>query len=260
MASKKNLDSKNPLLTFTVNHKTILNILSTEVPCEKTPSVHMKERGVIAFIDHEGKTITHQIGDEKGWYHFCIRISENFACMIDCIITQKEKFDPNAFANGANGIRFAPFFISGSTFDPKIFVGQSLFTRGLHYSGQVTNSRIALSGVCDFCHQSFLFHSFHAGFSNAGYFYSASGDYLMTVDDQVPGCPIPLTTPDPKALASLEAKLPKAPDGSSYSYKNPFRCPHCKKPYIDFENFPDIRANEYYGNYFDQSKMMRFEA
>lgn len=254
------IDASKTFLKVNFNRKTVLEISQNALPCEKTPSVFMEENGIIEFKDHQGKTIIHHVGTEKGWYHFCVRVFENFSCLTDCIITQNEKFDANAFSNGANGIRFQPFFISGAKVDSNIFIGQGLFTRGLHFNGNVTNSRIALSGLCDYCNQSFLFHSYHAGFSNAGYFYSESGDYTLTVGDEVPGCPIPLSTPEPKELANLEKKLPKAPDGSRYLYKNPFRCPHCKKPYIDFEKFPNIRAGEYYGNYFDQSKITRFEA
>ena len=75
----------------------------------------------------------------------------------------------------------------------------------------------------------------------------------------VPGSPAPLSTPEPNALAALEQSLPLAPDGSSYSYRNPFRCPHCGDPYINFEANPGMRESEYYGNYFEGSQLTQYE-
>lgn len=49
-----------------------------------------------------------------------------------------------------------------------------------------------------------------------------------------------------------------APDGTSFSYLNPLRCPHCTAPYIDFESRPEIRAGEYYGNYLHGTDPQRY--
>lgn len=117
---------------------------------------------------------------------------------------------------------------------------------------------MVLSCECDHCKRSFLIRSYHAGFSNAGYFYSESGNYTITVDSHLPGSPAALSDPDAEALAALEDALPSAPDGSRYAYLNPFRCPHCSEPYIDFEANPGLRAGEYYGNYFEGSTLLRY--
>ena len=134
--------------------------------------------------------------------------------------------------------------------------GKGLFARGFHYSGTVTPGNIVLSCECDQCKRSFQIRSYHAGFSNAGYFYSESGKFTLTVSDRVAGCPAALSEPNPVELAAIEAVLPLAPDGTQYKYLNPFRCPHCSAPYIDFPANPKDRPGEYYGNYFVGSELL----
>ena len=59
-----------------------------------------------------------------------------------------------------------------------------------------------------------------------------------------------MSQPDPKALASLEARMPRWKKcGGHFSYLNSLLCPHCLKPFIDFGKHPEIRDKEYYGNY-----------
>ena len=163
------------------------------------------------------------------------------------------------FPKQGGEIRFQPFFISGAKVSNDEMRGRGLFHRGLHFSGNITPGNVILSCECDCCKRSFQIHSFHSGFSNAGYFYSGSGNYTLTLSDRIPGCPAALSKPDPAGLAALEAKLPLAPDSTSYTYTNPFRCPHCFAPYIDFESHPGDRVSEYYGNYFVGSEPLRLE-
>lgn len=136
--------------------------------------------------------------------------------------------------------------------------GKGLFACGLHFSGTVTPGNTLLSCECDSCHRSFLIRSYHSGFSNSGYFDSASGKHTLTVPSHLAGAPVALSEPEPTALATLEAMLPAAPDGSRFAYLNPFRCPHCSAPYIDFSE-PGSRSAEYYGNYFAGSELLRYE-
>jgi len=248
------------LLIVKVNGKEICRINATELPCEKTPSVNADAGSAVEFIDCQGVIHKHELGEAAGWYHFSIRVYPNLACQADCVITGSEQFDTQALAQGkANGIRIQPFFISGAKVPNEELHGKGLFSRGLHFNGTVTSSNVVLSCECDRCHQSFQIHSFHVGFSNSGYFYSASGKYTITVGNHVPGCPAALSTPDPSELSALEAALPLAPDGTRFRYANPFRCPHCAAPYIDFEGHPEIRPGEYYGNYFVGSQLLKYE-
>lgn len=52
---------------------------------------------------------------------------------------------------------------------------------------------------------------------------------------------------DLTTLKEVEDNLPKSSDGD-FRYYNSFKCPHCLTPFIDFENYPEMRAKEYYGN------------
>jgi len=250
---------KKKILAVRVDGQELCSVAETESPCEKQPSAFSKGNSTIEFIDGAGVTHRHAMGDRAGWYHFSIRVLANLACQADCAITDKQKYDPNDLVQGnGEGIRFQPFFISGAKVSNSDFIGKGLFARGLHFSGNVTRGNILLSCECDRCHRSFQIKSFHAGFSNCGYFYSASGKYTITVSDTMPGCPVPLSEPDPQQLSALEQALPLAPDGSFYRYLNPFRCPHCASSYIDFAEHPEIRASEYYGNYFSHDTLISY--
>jgi hypothetical protein len=248
------------LLTVRVNGAELCNFHDHELPSEKTPSIQVDANSKVSFVDSNGTVHDHALGSSRGWAHFSVRVHVNKACQADCVISDSPTFDRNAMANGkATGIRFQPFFLPEASVSSSELAGKGLFRRGLHFTGNVTPGNIFLSCECDECHRTFLIRSYHAGFSNSGYFYSASGKYTLTVSTMVPGSPAPLSTPDPQALAMLENSLPLAPDGSSYSYLNPFRCPHCGAPYINFEANPGLRENEYYGNYFAGSQLMQYE-
>jgi len=219
------------LLTVLVNGESLCSIRVDELPCEKTPSIRVPANSVVSFVDSSGTTHTHALGVVQGWVHLSIRVHANRACQADCVISDSETFDPNALMQGkATGIRFQPFFLEGAIVSNHDLAGKGLFARGLHFSGNITPGNILLSCECDECHRSFLIRSYHAGFSNAGYFYSGSGKHTLT-----------------------------APDGTTYSYLNPFRCPHCGEPYINFRDNPGLREGEYYGNYFFGSELLQYE-
>ena len=255
---KKN---ESPILLVSINGKDTCEVYKTEIPCEKTPSVRISAGSSIEFKDSQGVAHRHYLGAVAGWYHLSIRVHPSFACQADCVITDSERFDPEAFAKGAaQGIRFQPFFISGAKVQNEELHGKGLFARGLHFSGTVTPGNVVLSCECDQCKRSFQIRSYHAGFSNSGYFYSESGKYTITVSNSVAGCPAALSEPDIAELSAVEATLPPAPDGTHYKYLNPFRCPHCAAPYIDFQNNPKLRPGEYYGNYYVGSELLQYQS
>jgi len=248
-----------PLLLVKTNGEELCCVTQADIPCERSPSRHLKGNEALEFIDSHGTTHTHSLGNNAGWFHFSIRVQPNLACQADCVITDSSRFDPEAFAKGkASGIRFQPFFLAGAKVNNSDLAGKGLFARGLHFNGVVTSGNVVLSCECDHCKRSFLIRSYHAGFSNSGYFYSGSGKYTITTGNDIPGSPAALSTPNPCDLAALEERLPPAPDGTTYAYLNPFRCPHCSLPYIDFEANPTLRQSEYYGNYFVGSELLRY--
>ena len=249
-----------PLLRVLVNGEEVCVIAENELPCEKLPSKKLESGSVIEFIDHAEDSHKHDLGQFSGWFHFSIRGHPNKACQADCAITEDEQYDQNAFSEGkAKGIRFQPFFITGAETSNDIFIGKGLFKRGLHFNGNVTNGAISLSCECEHCRKSFIINSFHAGFSNLGYFYSDSGAYTLTVSDRVSGSPAALSTPNEVELKELESQLPLAPDGTKFKYMNAFRCPHCKESYIDFLANLEERTAEYYGNYFPETELLKYE-
>ncbi len=249
------------LLTVLLNGKDICQISKAEIPCEKRISVSIPSmNGKLVFQDISGKRFVHSLSYEKGWLHLSIRVHQNLACQVDCLVGKTEKDNEGDFAKGEiEGIRFQPFMISGST-SITDETGKGLFQRGLHFSGTITPSNLSLSCICDNCQKSFRIKSFHAGFSNLSYFYSESGSQTLVVSSYVDGAPPAMGKPDLEKLAILEANLPKAKDGTSFKYQNSFRCPHCGSAYIDFERFPEQREIEYYGNYFYGDEIKKFES
>ena len=47
-------------------------------------------------------------------------------------------------------------------------------------------------------------------------------------------------------------------DYGRFKFYNPFRCPYCTAPYIDFQKNPEIREYEYYANVFLNKKMIEY--
>jgi hypothetical protein len=247
------------LLTIEIDGARIGTVTEDQLPSELKPSVEVRPGSIVYFMSSDGVVHSHYLGDSIGWAHFSVRVHTNRACQADCVIGPTRQFDPEAFGRGdATGIRFQPFFLPGAAVSNEQLKGKGLFARGLHFSGTVTAGNTLLSCECDSCHRSFLIRSYHSGFSNSGYFYSASGKHTLTVSSHLAGAPVALGEPEPVALAALEATLPTAPDGSRFAYLNPFRCPHCSAPYIEFSE-PGSRSAEYYGNYFAGSELLRYE-
>lgn len=252
---------EKPVLKAFVGETELCQILSTELPVEKTPSIQANGNQSFILEDSKGKRYQYDLNFEDGsWVHFSIRVMQNLACQCDCLVNDSPEFSGSDLRTGkARGIRFSPIYLPGCKGNPADLHGKSLFYRGLHYSGRVTPGHVSLSCLCDQCERSFRLQSFHAGFGNCGYFYSDSGKDTLIVDNSVPGCPPAVGKPDIEALAKLEASLPLAnKDQTHFRYLNPLRCPHCGAAYIDFEKFPGQRENEYYGNYFYGEKPQWF--
>jgi hypothetical protein len=242
-----------PILTVEVDGVVVCEFARGELPAEKTPSVAIRPlASEVVFREADGTAHRHTLHFEEGWVHLSARVHETLICQPDCLISDSSEVDTTEFTAGKiRGIRFQPFILKGSKEDPSTLVGQGLFARGFHYGGRVSPGNLSLSCICDSCHSCFRLQSFHTGFMQAGYFYSQSGRYTLTVAAAfVDDAPAPLQPPDPQALVRLEGRLPLAPDGTRFSYLNPLRCPHCQAPYIDFPAHPDTRPGEYYGNTF----------
>lgn len=248
----------NRLLAVRIDGREVASIRRADVPCEITPDVPLAGPATIEFADAAGTVHRHHPPGASGWLHLSVRVHQNLGCQADAVITARPEHEAGAaIGEGEIGLRFQPFFLAGASNSPAL-AGRGLFARGLHFSGQVTPGNILLSCECDRCTRTFVVRSFHAGFGESGYFYSASGRYTLTVGTRLDGAPAPLSDPDPAALAAIEARLPPAPDGTRFAYLNPFRCPHCSVPYVDFAAHPEQRAGEYYGLYFPDTPPIRF--
>lgn len=251
--------SGSTLLTVRLAGEEVARLGPHPLPIEVKLSRLVASGMTVEFEDSVGAFHRHDLGDVSGWAHFSIRLQANLACQADCVISKSQTYDSRQFLSGQGiGVRFQPFFISGATVDLNALRGHGLFARGLHFSGTVTPSSVRLSCECDACRHSFTIQSFHTGFGGIAYFYSASGRYTLIVDAEVDGAPAALSAPDFARLGALEAQFPPAPDGTAFNYLNPFRCPHCGDPYIDFAAHPEERVTEYYGNHFLGVDTIRF--
>ncbi|WP_372392223.1 hypothetical protein ACCQ05_19845 [Xanthomonas sp. NCPPB 3582] len=78
-------------------------------------SVWLEAGSALEFIDSTGEVRRHALGAVSGWFHFFIRVHADLGCQTDCVISQTEQLDPDAFVAGnASGIMFQPFFLPGA--------------------------------------------------------------------------------------------------------------------------------------------------
>jgi hypothetical protein len=199
---------------------------------------------------------------EGQFLHASIRVLENYAVMIDGLISKDSTGAPSLQDENAEAIRFQPFFLGPADANNQTLHGKGLFERGLHFSGVITPTNVRLSCVCNLCRKPFNLHSFHAGFSNGQYFYSADSSRTLFVRyGDIENMPGQLQKEiDSKKLNTVESALPRPDNGSGpFKYYNPFRCPHCRAAYIDFETYPEIRPTEYYGNTYVNQNAQKFK-
>ncbi len=235
-------------------------LLDRKVPYERKYTMEFNESIPTIYIEEDGKRIANFIvepikenPDLSGQYiHLYTSVTKDFIFMMDGIITKNSNLPDLNKKRDFEGVRFQPLFLANCKLNIES-EGKGLFDRGLHYSGQVTPGNVRLVCICDFCKKSFSISSFHTGFSESQYFYSEDGLQTLVVNLwDVKGVPGPLASGvDVDRLKQVEKTLPKPTYGKGrYKYYNSFRCPHCQKPYIDFEKFPELRTKEYYGNVF----------
>jgi hypothetical protein len=198
---------------------------------------------------------------EARYLHFSFRVGPTFGAEADCVLCDSEQEPADAFAKGkASGIRFQPFYLPECKSDPAELTGRGLFFRGFHFPGFVTPGNVSLLCVCDFCRKSFRVQSFHAGFSDLTYFYCDRGPHTLVASSYLPDAPPLLVKADSESVRRFESRLPPcARCGGAFRYYNPFLCPHCLAPYIDFKRHPDMREMEYYGNHLFGDTVQRFE-
>ena len=182
--------------------------------------------------------------------HCVIRILPNSGVMIDGIIS-KDKDNYNDWSSpDYEAIRLQPFFLSDQNEKNLKLKGAGLFSRGLHFVGKITPVGVRNICICDSCRKSFTIQHFHAGFSNAQYFYSSDSSKTLFVPyGSIENLPTQLQENiSDEDLKNLEQNLPLPSNGKgTFNYYNNFRCPHCNASYIDFEENKEVRSNEYYG-------------
>ncbi|RFZ82830.1 hypothetical protein DYU05_11745 [Mucilaginibacter terrenus] len=192
--------------------------------------------------------------------HSSIRVFANSGVMIDGVISKNNVSVAEWTDANYEAIRLQPFFLSDKSEINTSLQGRGLFERGLHFSGVITPDGVRCICVCDVCNLSFTVQHFHAGFSELQYFYSTDSQETLVVPyGAIEGMPAQLqSTISDDDLRTVEAVLPKPSNGpGTFNYYNSFRCPHCHLPYIDFENFREMRPNEYYGNTYINQEVVR---
>jgi hypothetical protein len=200
----------------------------------------------VQFEDSAGAICDHNIPSPPGWLHLEVFVGRNLTCQANAIASPRNIRAPDErISDDEIAVRIQPLFLAGA-YAVQDLTGKGLFSRGLHFSGTTTPSNILLSCRCDACGKPFLGKSNHTGWLDQTYFYSESGRFTLITDIRVGVAERGKTEPDYASMEALEKALPSAPDGSKFSYSNPFRCPHCAAAYIDFEKYPDLHDREYY--------------
>lgn len=257
---------QQPLLQVLIGDTEVCSIFSGELPAEKLPLVELRSRDEpLVFIDSRGEArsfdMSSAFNDGARFFRMSIRVSQSFAVQPDGILTAQESDDAQmAYKNGAKGIRFQPFLLPESSGRNADLMGRGLFVRGLHFSGTVTPGNVSVMCLCDNCRRSFRLQSFHAGFSDAVYFYCSGGCHTLVVDSGEEDAPPVLGKANAVAVTNFESRLPNCQEcRGDFRYMNPLHCPHCKHPYIDFVQYPEEREREYYGNFLYGDSPQRYE-
>lgn len=243
------------VLLATSGGQELARVTSADVPAERTPAIELVgDHPDLTFTDSQGQSYSHDLTSARDegfqWLHPSIRVSAKFAAEADGLLSNSPdaKVAQEEFARGGKAIRFQPFYLPECAADPAALVGKGFFYRGLHFPGTITPSNVSVGCLCDVCHRSFRLAGFHAGFMDVVYFFCDGGPHTLMVSSYVEGTPPLLDYAAPAAVAPLEAQLPACTEcGGNFRYLNPFLCPHCKAPYIDFQRYPLLRATEYYG-------------
>lgn len=255
------------VLRVLLDTEEICSFTSSALPTEQKPVVKLKgEQQLLHFVDSAGNARSFDLSSvfsEGGRFlHMSIRVGPTFAVQADCIVTRNEDENPeDTFQSGASaGIRFQPFMLPQFTEDTSLLLGKGLFFRGLHFSGSVTPGNVSVLCLCDYCHKSFRLQSFHAGFGEVTYLYCSGGPHTLIASSYIEDAPPILGEADMESVARFERRLPKCNECSgSFRYMNSLLCPHCKRPYIDFERYPEERKKEYYGNHLYGGSVQVFE-
>lgn len=233
----------------------VCSIASVELPVELRPTIPLVPGEALRFVDSARSVrafdLSSALDDGDRFLHLSVRVSETFVVQADGVLTERADDDPQlALRAGGRAVRTQPFFLPERSEPAPDLRGRGMFQRGLHFAGLITPSNVSLLCLCDRCELSFRVQSFHAGFSDVTYLYCSNRPHVLIVDRGVPDAPPLLSEAEPAAVARFERRLPPCADcGGSFLYLNPFRCPHCLAPYIDFAGHPDERAGEYYGSY-----------
>ncbi|PAW93434.1 hypothetical protein CKK33_07990 [Mucilaginibacter sp. MD40] len=198
--------------------------------------------------------------DLKGQFlHFSISVQENDAVMIDGIISNRNDSHLDWTDENYEAVRFQPFFLKSSEYQNKQLIGKGLFERGLHYPGTITPGGVRNICICDFCKKSFTLQHIHSGFSEVQYFYSSNSQRTLLVKyGEIENIPVQLQELiDEQSLQEVEAKL-SGFSNEGYRYYNSLNCPHCAKPFINFEENKHIRPGEYYANKFINKEFLHY--
>jgi hypothetical protein len=252
---RKKTPATPAVLTVTLGGNEVGRVTQDELPTHKQMSLQIPSgQPELTFTDSQGQSYAHNLASalDEGlpWLHLDLRVSTQFAGEADALLSASpsDKVATEEFAGGGKAIRFQPFYLPESPADPNELVGKGFFYRGLHFQGRITPSNVSLSCICDQCRKSFRLQGFHAGFMDSTYFFCDNGPHTLIVSGYVEGAPPLLQAVAPETVAPFEAQLPSCERcGGNFRYLNPFLCPHCHAPYIDFARFPMLRAVEYYG-------------
>jgi hypothetical protein len=239
-------DSRESILNISVEGKLVAGVERGHLPFEERWTMKIDGPAAIQFVDSAGTTHDHEIPSPTGWLHLEVFISIDLTCQASAIASSRKIRAPDErIGDDEIAMRIQPFFLAGADAVPDL-AGEGLFARGLHFGGTITPSNMLLSCRCDACGQSFLGQSNHTGWLDQTYFYSESGRFTLITDIRVGVAERGNTEPDYASMEALVKALPSAPDGSKFSYSNPFRCPYCAAAYIDFQKHPDLHDREYY--------------
>lgn len=203
---------------------------------EKTPTIKLYEDNELVQ-EYVLETAKNEDFSNQ-YFQICIRA--HFLRDVPVAVLQIDGFvsenkETEKMTNDNVGYRFEGHYLThGDALAQRRFEninGLDLYDKGLRYPGYSTPSCVRLIGVCQVCGKSITFRS---------------GNIYLTSDE-------PVYSDDGLSVCSISSYETANPDfnkeewmyqksGKTYRYYNPFRCPHCGAPYIDYQKHPEMKS------------------
>jgi hypothetical protein len=169
------------------------------------------------------------------WIDACIDINENLVIHADCRLGKNQSipFAPQQ-------IIFQSFRLPENNINQDEVAGKELYGRGFLSPGSMIGSDFSFLCICDYCEKSFRLQNQHLAMSPLVHMYCESGYHTLLAEPAKS-----FNFKNNETWLEFESLLPKCNlCNTSFRMMNPFRCPNCHEPFINYEKYPEQRVHD----------------